>query len=1530
MNKRSGNNHTYNYTYKLLYLLIIPSFFLFSSLLSAQKIKRHLDSAQLQALHELNESSPRPDWRVRFTGEGKNPSFLTGGRFQAASSEPVEASREFLNKARQIFRMRDARAEFNASVVRTDKDGVFHVRLDQKVGSLPVFNAQMIVHGDAGGSIWMANGNYYPNSGEIPTPAVSREQAQANASTALNLNGAVAADSCPLGFYPLDDNLYLAYRIVLLPGPSSTGMYEMVCYVDAITGEILRSYNDLKTQGTERTTTGIGYGTKDIERTLNVTASGSNYYLRNISRRQGTSGRMLANQKIEVFDARGQMINSIVKVENLSSIVSIGDSIFRGNAVVRAAVDAFSFLDSVYFYYNSVHGWNSWDDKGTSVFAVVNLGDNDWIYNACWWGDKKSMFFGLGDDSQFYPFSSALDVVAHEFQHAVTDATAALEYYGQSGALNEAYSDIMAAMIDREDWLMGEDLYVRGGYMRNMANPSANGDPDHMSKYIFTSEDQAGVHLNMTIPVKAFYLMSDGGFFEGVSVNGFGREKLEILLFQTLKNYLTPQSNFEDARLAMAEAAKALYPSEPVIAEAVGKAWDAVGVGVQNVALGSPKNLSLQLKDRGIQVSWSPPDRVIIPGSGYSLSGQVRRNDGGDVTGTAVILQKLPYENDPLVVYSNSSGSFSFSDIAKGHYSLFAIKDINGNGKIDQEDWVGFLDSNSDGNPDSMWVDHNITGLSLVMYPWSVLGSSTVSGKVVRIDFGSVAGGVVGLIGQGSAGYEGGNVYSQVLSATGQYKFEGVKADKYILASLVDMDGDNELGNGDYLGFYDPNLDFEPDLIDIPSGMTITNANIILYRINLESTEVEPNDNFFLADPLVFGGVMKASISSPTDIDVFSINVDEPTTIEIDLDAESIGSGLDATMGLFDAEENILAASADEDGKDPRIVYQCPAAGMYYVAVIGVFTTGKYELKLGKNSTAAANLFLPGNLIPEGKGIGRLYSLADNGKVNIKTPWGLAMTKNIMRRGLNSLAPSRMGLVSTVLTDTDRWVLHASYFSTLNSDQTITGYRVYRATLANFETNQSSLVAEVSDTSWIDRNIQNRQRYYYKVTALYSSGESAPSVSSFILAQFSDNSSIAFSDSLLDFGEIPLDSSSRKSIAINNAGTSNLQVSNIISDKRVFVPDITSFTLAPGSSMQVYVVFRPTAKGECNTKLTIYSNDSNTPSKEILLLGKGVERKVYFLGDVNGDQVVNILDALLIMSGIKGMTLPQGVDLSRGDVDGNGRVEEIDANQVLMYVVGLSTPYPIGLPVGSTSGTLLASSTVRNTRNLNGMPQRVVQPRDFSGGHYLEYELVSNNPDKYQGTSTEAGLMEVSWDASRMSFEQLELSTYKVQMASAGEGRLQIAFFNTGARHGDEPLVIRFRNRDVFSSENIIRVGNLESYGSDFEDNLAGSKLDMIANPAELPGKLALLQNTPNPFNPSTEIRFTIPDTDMQIRVSLEIFDIRGRKVKTLLDGAILPGQYSVIWDGRDKQSRTVPSGTYFYRLRGGSSSLTRKMILLK
>jgi flagellar hook assembly protein FlgD len=96
---------------------------------------------------------------------------------------------------------------------------------------------------------------------------------------------------------------------------------------------------------------------------------------------------------------------------------------------------------------------------------------------------------------------------------------------------------------------------------------------------------------------------------------------------------------------------------------------------------------------------------------------------------------------------------------------------------------------------------------------------------------------------------------------------------------------------------------------------------------------------------------------------------------------------------------------------------------------------------------------------------------------------------------------------------------------------------------------------------------------------------------------------------------------------------------------------------------------------------------------------------------------------------------------------------------------------------------------------------------------------------------------------------------------------------------------------------------------------------------AEVPHVFILFQSAPNPFNPSTVIRFGLA-SDMPVR--LAVYSASGQKVRELASGRMNAGKHSVVWDGRNDAGQTVSSGVYLYRLEAGGRSETKRMLLLR
>jgi len=158
------------------------------------------------------------------------------------------------------------------------------------------------------------------------------------------------------------------------------------------------------------------------------------------------------------------------------------------------------------------------------------------------------------------------------------------------------------------------------------------------------------------------------------------------------------------------------------------------------------------------------------------------------------------------------------------------------------------------------------------------------------------------------------------------------------------------------------------------------------------------------------------------------------------------------------------------------------------------------------------------------------------------------------------------------------------------------------------------------------------------------------------------------------------------------------------------------------------------------------------------------------------------------------------------------------------------------------------------------------------------------------------------------------------------------------ARHdagvvGAGPQSIRFEDEDFVSGwstgEFLVTVRATSTYDDDRVSETGMTiTLEGSGGPAT-PGRLALLGNSPNPFNPATMIRFTVPAGPVR-PYTLRVYDVRGSLVRDLASGDIGAGLHEVMWNGRDDRGASVGSGVYLYRLQVGRENFTGKMVMVK
>jgi bacillolysin/neutral peptidase B len=245
---------------------------------------------------------------------------------------------------------------------------------------------------------------------------------------------------------------------------------------------------------------------------------------------------------------------------------------------------------------------NGLDDRGGPFISSINCtyknpdpANKVWK-NAAWVGTQ--MIYGQRMVSgSLRSYCIARDVVAHEITHGLTSATARLQYETESGALNESYSDIFGIIIsnlhvheiDDWDWEMGEDLDATGVPLRDMSDPTKQGQAAHMNDFKRLppgempdkSNDHGYVHHNSGIHNKAAYNLLTAKTSTGAAM--FTMQEAASLFYLTLAHQLSRTSLFADSRRGIELAARTLFRNETPASQvaklaAIGKAFNDVGV----------------------------------------------------------------------------------------------------------------------------------------------------------------------------------------------------------------------------------------------------------------------------------------------------------------------------------------------------------------------------------------------------------------------------------------------------------------------------------------------------------------------------------------------------------------------------------------------------------------------------------------------------------------------------------------------------------------------------------------------------------------------------------------------------------------------------------------------------------------------------------------------------------------------------------------------------------------------------------------
>lgn len=518
-----------------------------------------------------------------------------------------------------------------------DVRGEAHVRVGQEIDGIPVFEGEAILHIGKDGLLDTITDRLFRDVQVSTKPSLHGEEAEEIA--ILEMGGAdLLLDEPEVDMQILrrDGADRLTYRVRLDMRTTDDEQALPVVFVDAHTKEVVWWYDNLETA----------------------------------KKRKSYNGKHLSNLPGPLVRSEGQ--------------APVADAIVN-QAHENAGI--------VHDYYLQKHGRDSFDGAGATIHSTVHHKSN--FLNAFWNGEQ--MVYGDGDGVQAGPLT-VLDIVGHEITHAVTERSSNLTYANESGALNEAMSDVFGATIESfrdgavsgNTWILGEESWTPGtpgDGLRYMNDPAKAGDRDYWPTRYTGSADNGGVHWNSGIANLAFYLMVSGGTHpRGKTSNVVPKLDADVttsigmaaaIFYRANTQCLTSGSTFTDASYCTQQAASALYGS--TAAEAVAQAWKAVGVPAP-LAWEVLDTKANQSAGKNVKTSYT---FTVPPGATAMKFETTASNGDADLYvrfGSAPTLQSFtcrsagPSSNETCVIKPAQSGTYHVMINAYTAYSNLTLK----------------------------------------------------------------------------------------------------------------------------------------------------------------------------------------------------------------------------------------------------------------------------------------------------------------------------------------------------------------------------------------------------------------------------------------------------------------------------------------------------------------------------------------------------------------------------------------------------------------------------------------------------------------------------------------------------------------------------------------------------------------------------------------------------------------------------------------------------------------------------------------
>lgn len=562
---------------------------------------------------EANAQEASKNVKQKVTDENGKPSLIV------FTDKSTYRTSDYLKTFKEQLNLKD-NSKFSKVKVESDKSGYSHEKFQLYHQGIKVEYATYSLH-SKNGKLTSMSGEYYDIKDKATTPTISKEAAFQKAIRQIGASKYLWQDSAnaskigyqkPKGelvFLPsmkdqgektTSQEVRLAYKFdIYATSPVSRGDL----YIDAQNGAVLYYNATIKHLGEyshgNATKTAI-INTKSA-RALFVSANAATRYSGTQSIQTALSGSSYILS--DVTRGNGVQTYNMKKGTNYSTAVNFTDSDNNWTAAEfnnankdNGALDAHWGAEKTYDYWSTVHGRNSYDNAGAAIKSYVHF-DN--AYDNAYWNGSV-MTYGDGSGTYFDVLTS-IDVAAHEIGHAVCEKTANLAYQKESGAMNEAFSDIWGACIEyyaaptKSTWLIGEDIERRAGHaaLRSMSNPKSEGQPDTYGGTNWKTincgtptqaNDYCGVHTNSGVLNHWFYILSVGksgtnDIGSSYNVTGITIDKAAKIAYRLESVYLSANSTYANARTYGIQAATDLYGAGSAEVIATTNAFYAVGVG---------------------------------------------------------------------------------------------------------------------------------------------------------------------------------------------------------------------------------------------------------------------------------------------------------------------------------------------------------------------------------------------------------------------------------------------------------------------------------------------------------------------------------------------------------------------------------------------------------------------------------------------------------------------------------------------------------------------------------------------------------------------------------------------------------------------------------------------------------------------------------------------------------------------------------------------------------------------------------------